>query len=73
MIIPKSEKKEKRIEIDLNGSQGNAFYLMGVAKGLSKQTGKDFTAIQKRMTTGDYNNLLKVFEEEFGDHVVMYK
>jgi len=73
MILPKSEKKEKRLEIDLNGSQGNAFYLLGVANGLSKQTGKDFNAIQKRMTSGTYDNLLKVFEEEFGDYVVMYR
>jgi hypothetical protein len=73
MIVPKSEKKEKRLEIDLTGLQGNAFYLIGVARTLSKQTGKDFNTIQKRMTSGNYDNVLKVFEEEFGNYVVMYK
>ena len=73
MIIDKNKKKEKRIEIDLTGPQGNAFCLLGYAKQFAKQLGKDWEDINKRMTSGDYENLLKVFENEFGDYVVMYR
>jgi len=73
MIINKNKKKEKRLEIDLTGPQGNAYCILGHAKNLAKQTGKDIQDIQNRMMSGDYENLLKVFEEEFGDFVVMYR
>lgn len=73
MIVPKSQKKVKKLEIDLTGPQGNAFFLLGTAKNLAKQLNKDWEDIEKRMTSGEYENLLKVFEEEFGDFVVMYR
>lgn len=73
MIVPLSKKKEKKLEIDLSGTQGNAYALLGCAKTLAKALNKDFDDIQKRMTSGDYENLLKVFEEEFGDWVIMYR
>jgi len=73
MIVNKSKKKEKRIEIDLSGPQGNAYFILGTAKNLAKQLGKDEQDIYDRMTSGDYENLLKVFEEEFGDYVIMYR
>ena len=73
MIVPKNKKKEKRIEIDLTGTQGNAFVLLGMAKSLAKQTDKNWEDIRKRMTSGDYENLLKVLENEFGNYIVMYR
>jgi len=76
VIIPKDKKKEKRIEIDLTGSQGNAYALLGLARQLAKQLGKsekEIMGIMMRMKSGDYDNLLKVFEEEFGEYVIMYK
>ena len=73
MIIRKVDKKEKKLEIDLTGPQGNAFFILGTAKNLAKQLGKDWEDINKRMTAGDYENLLKVFEEEFGSFVIMYR
>ena len=73
MIIPKSKRKERRIEVDLTGPQGNAFCVLGLAHDLAKQTGKDWEDIRKRMTSGEYDNLINVFEAEFGDQVVIYK
>ena len=67
-------KKEETntIEIDLTGPQGNAFYLMGVAKSLCGQLGIASTPVLEEMRSGDYNNLLKVFDEYFGSYVTMY-
>ena len=75
MIISKNKKKEKRIEIDLTGPRGNAYFILSVAQDLCKRhrNKKNWDDIKKRMTSGDYKNLLKVFEAEFGKYVVMYK
>ena len=73
MIVNKNKKKERRIEIDLTGPQGNTFAILGCARDLAKTTGKNFDDIRKRMTSGDYENLLKVFEKEFGNYVIMYR
>lgn len=62
-----------RIRIDLTTAQGNAFYILGVAKQLSKSLKMDFDIVQKKMTAGDYENLLKVFEDYFGDFVTIYR
>lgn len=69
----KSKKKSQKIEIDLTGPEGNAFYLIGKANLLSKQLGLDGKAIQAEMMAGDYENLLKVFDRNFGSLVTLYR
>jgi hypothetical protein len=71
MIINK--KPKKTIEIDLTGYQGNSFYLLGTAKKLSLQIGLDSKKIIKEMQAGDYDNLIKVFDNYFGDFVILYR
>lgn len=61
------------IEIDLAGPQGNAFFLMGTAAKLARKLGKDEKAILERMRSSDYDSLVDVFEEEFGDYVTLYR
>jgi hypothetical protein len=61
------------IEIDLSGPQGNSFFLLGTASNLSKQLGLDGKSIQREMMSGDYENLLQVFDSYFGDYVVLYR
>jgi len=68
----KALRKEKR-KIDLTGPDGNAFVLLGIAKGLCPQLNKDWDDIHKEMTSGDYKNLIKVFDKEFGDYVDLYE
>jgi len=72
MIISK-EKMEAGIEIDLTGPNGNAFYLLGMTKALCKQLDKNFDDISTRMASGDYENLIQIFEKEFGDIVTLYR
>jgi len=61
------------IEIDLTGPQGNAFYLLGTAKNLAKQLDLDVNEIMEEMKSGDYENLLQVFDENFGSIVTLYR
>ena len=57
--------------IDLHGSQGNAFALMAIADDFLRQMQRrdEFNAMRTEMMSGDYNNLLTVFQKKFGDLV----
>ena len=72
MIKTKTNKTGK-IEIDLTGSEGNAFVLLGYASKLAKQLKLDKEKIRKEMMDGDYENLVKVFDKYFGDFVILYR
>ncbi len=72
MIRKKTENKIHVIQLD--GPNGNAFNLLGMALSLSRQLGfskEDSEAIQKEMMSGDYENLLEVFDREFGSVVIL--
>lgn len=69
----KSRKQNKKLEIDLSGPQGNTFVLLGYAQRLAKQLNKDFNTIKTEMVSGNYDNLVKVFDREFGDYVTLYR
>jgi len=66
-------KKNKGIEIDLTGPQGNVFFLIGTARNLAKQLGLDSAAIQKEMMSGDYEHLVNTFDKHFGHFVTLYR
>ena len=72
-IMIKSKNKNLGIEIDLTGPQGNAFFLLGTASTLAKQLGLDDKEIQTEMKSGDYENLLQVFDSYFGNVVTLYR
>lgn len=57
--------------IDVSGPEGNAFSLMGQAKNLARQLGYSGDAITAEMMSGDYDNLLSVFEKHFGSVVTL--
>jgi hypothetical protein len=71
MIVKK--QKTNGIEIDLTGPQGNAFYLLGTAKRLANQLGLDSNEILNEMKSSDYENLLQVFDKNFGSFVTLYR
>ena len=70
----KKVEKKGPIEIDLTGPDGNAFVILGLAKrlckefGMTKQYEKD---LLDEMMSGDYENLLEVFDKNFGDYVIL--
>jgi len=76
MIKNISEKKESLIEIDLNGPEGDAFVLLGIAGDLGKQLGYDkfrIKCIQDEMMLSNYEMLIQTFDKWFGDYVILYR
>lgn len=70
------KKESRRRIIDLTGPEGNAFVLLGVANDLGKalQYSKEKLAqIQEEMTSGDYENLITVFDNYYGHLVDLEK
>jgi hypothetical protein len=65
--------KTKGITIDLTGPQGNAFFLLGTARNLAKQLGLNGVEIMTEMKSGDYENLITIFDKHFGDFVTLYR
>ena len=57
--------------IDLTGPEGNAFFLMGQVDRLSRQLGLDKDVVINEMKSGDYENLVQVFDRYFGDYVIL--
>lgn len=65
-----------KIDIDLTGPDGNAFFLMGIASRINRDLdlGYDMeNVIIPEMISGDYENLLSVMEKYFGDYIIMYR
>ena len=71
MTIKSKEEINRGIEIDITGPAGNAYALIGTAMMYAKQLGKDPDKIAERMKSSDYDNLIKVFDEEFGEYVTL--
>jgi len=69
MIRKKTHDRE--IIIDLTGPDGNAYSLMGYATNLAMQLGIDPKPIIEDMKSGDYENLVSVFDKHFGSFVTL--
>lgn len=61
------------IHVDLTGPEGNSFYLLGLASKLSKKVGFNTEEVLKEMLSGDYENLVSVFDSYFGSVVILYR
>ena len=73
-MIRKKQEQTGPIVIDLTGPDGNALALIAHAQRLAKQLDIDdhtIKVIQKKMMSGDYENLLQVFDKYFGDFVIL--
>jgi hypothetical protein len=80
MITSLKNKKEKRLEIDLTGPDGNVFNLisigMNLCKELNKRRGAEYFNIkefQLDMLSGDYEHSINVMEKNFGHLIIMYR
>ena len=67
----RKKQPQKEIIIDLTGPDGNAFVLMAYADRFARKLGLDPVTIKAEMREADYENLIKVFDEWFGDFVIL--
>ena len=67
----RKKKPSKEIVIDLTGPDGNAYALMGYATNFAKQLSIDPKPIIADMMSGDYENLVSVFDKHFGGFVTL--
>jgi hypothetical protein len=67
----RNKQTQSEIIIDLTGPDGNAYALLAYAKRLAQQLDLDFNQIKDEMTSGDYENLLEVFDNNFGEFVIL--
>ncbi len=68
--------KNPLVEIDLTGADGNAYVLLAYAKKLAYQMGlseEEEKEVLRAMKAGDYENLIQVFEQHFGESVILYR
>lgn len=73
-MIREKTQNSGPIIVDLNGPDGNAFVLLGMAKKFGRQLGWDSSKCQNlinEMMSGDYEDLLRVFDREFGTFVIL--
>ena len=73
MVIKNKEDVVQEIVIDLTGPDGNAYALMAHAKNLARQLGVEHGPIIEEMTSGDYENLVEVFDKNFGEYVTLLR
>ena len=69
----KKKTEQRKIVIDLTGPEGNVFVLMGYAKQYAKQLDLDGDKIIKEMTSSDYENAVKVFDNNFGSFITLLR
>lgn len=81
----KNDVHPQRLVIDLDGPQGNAFFLLATAHNLYRKVaiegslwwmtheGVSLEQIQTEMKSGDYENLLQTFDKYFGRFVTLQR
>jgi protein-tyrosine-phosphatase len=68
MIKAGRDRDAERI-VDLCGPDGNAFCLLGMARGFAKQLNIDWEPIRTEMTSGDYSDLVLAMDKHFGSFI----
>ena len=70
-MIREKVKNVGPIVIDLTGTDGNAFNLLGLANRLTRMGFNNDDDLLERMMSGDYENLIQEFDKAFGDIVIL--
>ena len=76
MILSREEMVPKKLEIDLSGPGGNAFFLLGLVGQLGISLGmsrKKIKLIQDEMMLSSYDMLVETLDKYYGDYIVIYK
>jgi len=71
MIRDKKPVRHKSpIVVDLDGPDGNAFVLLGMASKWARQLSLDWPTIREDAMSKDYDHLLKTLDKHFGKYVI---
>jgi len=65
---------DKEMIVNIDGPDGNAFHLIGIAVTLGRDTSMkedEIKHMKQEMMEGNYINLLKIFEEYWVEYVVL--
>ena len=76
MIKSKSEMPDRGIEIDLTGTEGNAFVLLGYANRFARELGysdHERLCLLDNMKLSTYDMLVEIFDREFGSFVTLWR
>jgi hypothetical protein len=57
--------------IDLTGPDGNSYALLAYAARFGSRLNLDVKQIHQEMTAHDYENLVRVFDNYFGEYVIL--
>jgi hypothetical protein len=63
----------EKIVINLKGPEGNAFSLLAIAKDLSHVNNFNWDSIFDEMTKDDYEHLIQVMDNYFGDQITLQR
>lgn len=69
-MIRDKQPSSSPLIVDLTGSDGNAFVLLSMAKRWARDLQLDFNSIRDDAMSGDYEHLLSVLDNHFGDYVI---
>jgi hypothetical protein len=64
------------MEVDLRGTYGNAQALIVYARKIGRTIGLNKEEVEdviREKTKGSYANLISVFEQNFGEYVIMFR
>jgi len=70
-VTIRKKQPKKELVIDLTGPDGNAYALMAFAERFARQLGLNSEKIIEEMMASDYENLLQVFDSNFGSYVIL--
>lgn len=74
-IVEKKNYHSERV-IDLTGPDGNCFALMGHARNFARQldwSPHEIDALISEMKSGDYEHLVRTFDDNFGKIVTLLR
>lgn len=75
-VIKTISEQTPMMEIDLRGPDGNAQALIVYARKIGRTIGLNRDEIEevvREMTKGSYANLIQVFEQNFGEYVILFR
>ncbi len=72
MALVINAPQKTKIDVDLEGPEGNTFQLIGIAVGVARQLGwakEDMDEFRTKCFSGDYGNVLALVDKNFGDFI----